>query len=88
MDKTKNFFLEIGIIAVITISAVLITRFIATAGNLIPPGPPASTHKTFAEIYGPLAGNFDSSSVTASSTGNALQIARCLIVKMDGGTCN
>ncbi len=71
----------------IIIFAVLIVSLKVEAGSLTPSASPGSTMKTLEEIYNPLAGTFDSSSISADLNGSALQIAQCAIEKIQGAVC-
>ena len=71
----------------VIVLAVLITSLVVKAGDLIPSSSPSSSMKSLEEIYNPLVATFDSSGVSASSTGSALQIAKCAITKIQGGSC-
>src|SRR3989344_3792693 len=59
------------------ISAVVISLFViyvgAYAGNLTPSANPASTMYTLTQLYNSIAGTFDSSAITASSTGSIIE---------------
>ena len=58
------------------------------AGSLNPSSNPAGTMKTLSEIYNPLAsGSFDSSAMASSSNGSAIQIGRCILYRLNGGSC-
>lgn len=76
---------------IIVLSTALIVWLygIARAGSLNPgSGPTAGTLKTITNVYDPLASvSYDGSGVSASSTGNALQITKCILNKMRGGSC-
>ena len=67
--------------------AVLMIGLNARAGSLTPQESPGSTMKTLEEIYNPLVGTFDSSSISADFNGSALQVAKCAITRMQGGSC-
>ena len=56
----------------VLLSVVSLTA-IAFAGSLTPPAAPASTFHTLEEIYNAVAGTFDSSSITSSTTGSLIQ---------------
>src|SRR3989344_913253 len=59
------------------ISAVVISLFViyvgVYAGNLTPSANPASTMYTLTQLYNSIAGTFDSSAITASSTGSIIE---------------
>jgi len=67
---------------VVTLSLFL-TVGIVRAGSLTPSGSPASTMRTLQEIYDSLAGTFDSTSVTATSTGSLVQILKYIVNNLD-----
>jgi hypothetical protein len=81
---------ELGLIGVSILIVVGLFRGVQLyAGTLIPLAPPTTgTLNSAEDVYAPLASTtYDSSGVTASSTGNALQITKCIITKMTGGSC-
>jgi hypothetical protein len=57
------------------------------AGSLTPSALPAGTMNTITEVYDALvgSGSFDSTAVTASANGNALEISKCIIDMVNGG---
>ena len=61
--------------------------YVTYAGNLNPNGPPSATMKNLTEIYDVIAGDFDSSSIVADPNGNAFQVVKCIINKINTGTC-
>lgn len=67
--KSGNF-LKPGL--TVLLSVVSLTA-IAFAGSLTPPASPASTFYTLEEIYNSIAGTFDSSSISSSTTGSLIQ---------------
>ena len=74
-------------IAVSVAIIVGVFRF-ATAGTLNPPtAPTTGTLTSLASISDALFGSFDSSAITADPNGSAMQIAKCIIVRVNGGTC-
>jgi hypothetical protein len=76
------------ILALIIIALALIVVRVVDAGSLSPGSAPAATLKTLQGVYDPLASiSFDSSGVSASSTGSAVQLMNCIITKVRGGTC-
>lgn len=81
--------MTIRTIAIIVISVVVVTMIfrLTEAGSLTPSASPAGTMHSLEEIYAPLASSgYDSSGVIASKHGDALQIAKCIIQKITGGT--
>ena len=57
------------------------------AGTLAPIASPASSSESFENLYSAIASaGFDSSALAASKNGSALQVAKCIIAKMTGGT--
>lgn len=83
----KSVKVRILIELVVVVVMLLIYGKVLLAGNLTPPAIVTSTMRTSEEVYNALVGNFDSSGISASSTGNALQIAKCAIEKISGGSC-
>lgn len=76
-------------VLVVVLSVVIVTMLfrLTEAGSLTPSAPPASTSVSVEDIYDVLASTgFDSSSITASKNGSALQISKCIILKVTGGT--
>lgn len=76
-------------IFIIIISVLVLTVLfrLTEAGSLTPSAAPAGTMHSLEEIYAPLASSgYDSSGVTAAKDGNALQISKCIILKITGGT--
>jgi len=77
-------------IAIVVTSSSLIFVFfrLSQAGSLTPIAAPASTFNTLKEIYDSLASDsFDSSSITASKSGSVLNVSKCIVSRMTGGTC-
>lgn len=75
---------------IIVVGVFLIIYIMGTvqAGSLSPLAAPASTLKTLQEIFNPLASSsYNSASVVASPNGNALQIMKCIISKLNTGAC-
>lgn len=87
--KLKKVLTDVLII-VVSIAAVLsVVRFVE-AGSLTPPGSPASTLNTNQQIFDVLvasAGSTALGSATASAQGDALQITKCIIRKIQGLSC-
>lgn len=67
---------------------VIVSLFRMTeAGTLTPALSPASTMNSLEDAYDALVGSsFDSSLITADKDGSAIQVAKCIIEKMTGGT--
>jgi hypothetical protein len=85
-QKAKSFLRSILVIS----ASILIVFFVfrlAVAGSLTPPGAPAGTMHSLQEMYDSLVGTFDSSAVVANSNGDALQISKCIIAQITGGSC-
>lgn len=59
------------------------------AGSLTPSASPAATMRTVEEVYNALASSsFDNTGLAASLNGSAIEIAKCAITKLEGGSCN
>lgn len=59
------------------------------AGSLSPSAAPAGTFRTLGEVYNALFSTSTSfSSLSASSSGSAIQISKCAINKLEGIPCN
>lgn len=56
------------------------------AGSLTPSFVPAPTMHDLQELYSVLVGTFDSSAVVASKQGDVMQVTKCIIQKVNGGT--
>jgi hypothetical protein len=73
----------------VVLASVFVVGFIfrlTEAGPLTPSTLPAATLHTLEDIFAPLASSgYDSSSVVPSKSGNALQITKCIIQRMQGG---
>lgn len=86
-DATKKNLRQAGVIVVSIFVVGLIFRY-STAGSLTPSAAPASTMQSLQNVYDALASSgFDSSGVTASRNGSALQISKCIIQRITGSTC-
>ena len=73
---------------VLALVLVLVILQTVNAGSLTPSTSPAGTMYTTEQVYNPLVlTSYDSSAIASSSTGSAIQIARCVIEKMHGGSC-
>ncbi|MEK7194682.1 MAG: hypothetical protein AAB667_00255 [Patescibacteria group bacterium] len=86
--KIKTIFRDAAVI-ILSVGIIIWLYSIARAGSLNPGSSPTTgTLKTITNVYDPLASvSYDSSGVSASSTGNALQITKCILNKMRGGSC-
>ncbi len=78
-------------VLVVAVSVFLVIAFfrLTEAGVLTPSAVPAAggTLHSLEEIYAPLASSgYNSSAVVATKQGNALQVTKCIIAKMTGGT--
>lgn len=76
-------------VLIVAVSVAVVTMIfrLTEAGSLTPSAPPAGTMNSLGEIYAPLASSgYDSLGVVGSKNGNALQIAKCIISKITGGT--
>jgi hypothetical protein len=74
-------------IVLVSVAVVMALFQLTSAGSLTPSFAPASTFHTLEDIYASLAStSYDASSITASKTGSALQISKCIILKLTGGT--
>ena len=69
MHKSGRF-LKPGFTVLLSVASLVTIAF---AGSLTPPAAPASTFHTLEEIYNSIAGTFDSSSITSSTTGSLIQ---------------
>ncbi len=78
-----------GVAVVVASVGVLIAAFRLTeAGSLTPTAAPAGTMTSLNTLYASLASvSFDSSAIVASRSGGALQISKCIITRMTGGSC-
>ncbi len=75
------------LVVLIGVLLVLVIVQLTEAGSLTPSSAPAGTMQSLEEIYAPLASaGYDSSGVVAAKNGDALQIAKCIIQKITGGT--
>ena len=88
-EKKKRSLLRDAVVtAFATFLVVFAYRFFAKAGSLTPSvTPTSSTMQDLNTIYNPLVGTFDSSTTTASSSGNILQVTKCIGTRMTGGNC-
>lgn len=87
IDTLKRFGRELLIIVISSLSVIYVAT-VVRAGSLTPSGPTAHTLTTLQEVFNPLAStSYDSSAVTADPNGNGLQIMKCIISKINTGTC-
>ncbi|MEK7638483.1 MAG: hypothetical protein AAB375_03615 [Patescibacteria group bacterium] len=74
-------------IIVFSIAIIAMLFSLTEAGTLAPIASPASSSESFENLYSAIASaGFDSSALAASKNGSALQVAKCIIAKMTGGT--
>ncbi len=75
--------------AMCVVGGVYLISKVTRAGIITPSASPAGTMRTLQEIYDVVAATstVNASSSAASSTGNAIQIAQCMIMKLQGGSC-
>jgi hypothetical protein len=57
---------------------------LAAAGLLTPSAAPAPTMNTLEETYDVLIGGFNSAAITASRSGGAIEVSKCLVQKITG----
>ena len=86
MKKAWKFILETIVVIVSVVVVISLVR-VVQAGSLTPIALPVATMNTLQDVYNALAGTFDSSSVVASSTGNAIALSRCIMQKLAGNAC-
>jgi hypothetical protein len=87
-DRFKNFIATILIIGIDILTIFAIIK-IVEAGSLNPSGAPAATMQSVQNIYDSLAStSFDSSSISGASDGSAIQVMKCIITKLQGGSCS
>lgn len=75
---------------VITLAAVSIFAVfrLTSAGSLSPSASVAGTMNTASDIYDALTGtSYDSSGITGSLNGSALQVSKCIISRIQGSPC-
>ena len=85
-SRLKKALLNLCIIIVSVATVVSIARLVE-AGSLNPGSAPGSTMYDATAIHNALVGTFDSSAIASSSSGSAIQIARCILERMGGGSC-
>lgn len=56
------------------------------AGSLAPSLAPSGTLNTLDELYVSLTGSYDSTAIVAAKHGDVLQVSKCIIQKITGGT--
>ena len=79
----KRFF-----VALVALFAVLGILEVVNAGSLTPSTSPAGTLYTLGDIFNPLAStSYDSSGISGDSDGSVLEITKCIIEKLHGGSC-
>ena len=84
----RSTIIQTSLVAVSALVAIAVVRIVtAYAGSLTPSAAPAATMKTLTEVYDPIAGTSYTSTVTASSSGDILQLTKCAVTKLQGGTC-
>lgn len=75
------------LIVALSIGVVTTLFRLTEAGSLTPTTAPASSSESFENLYSAIASaGFNSSGLAASKNGSALQVAKCIIAKMTGGT--
>ena len=86
-NKIKKLTREALIIIISVVAIVSVVSWVQ-AGNLTPLSSPGSTMHTVQEIFDPLAStSYDSSGVVADPNGNAHQIVKCIIHKINSIPC-
>lgn len=85
-NRLKRGLLNLCIIVISVATVVSIARLVE-AGSLNPGSAPGSTMYDATAIHNALVGTFDSSAIASSSSGSAIQIARCILERMGGGSC-
>jgi hypothetical protein len=82
MTALRRFLIIIASAALV----VGVVRF-AEAGSLTPNAVPGGTLQSLDNVYAALGGSFSSAAITASATGSAIQLAKCLAAKLTTGGC-
>lgn len=83
--KTIRVTIELAVIA----GGVLYYTHLIRAGSLTPSASPAATMRTVEEVYNSLASSsFSNSGLASDFNGSAIEIAKCAITKIEGGSCN
>ncbi|KKS17762.1 MAG: hypothetical protein UU76_C0033G0002 [Parcubacteria group bacterium GW2011_GWC1_41_7] len=89
-QQYKRIFIEgVLLIAIIAMVYILKSDAMARAGVLTPATTTAPTMMSGSDIYSALVGtNFSSATLTPTMNGNALQVTRCVIKRVEGEACN
>lgn len=86
-DVRRGLFFRVAVI-VLAVFGVATILTVAQAGSLFPVASPASSLRTIGEVHDAISSSsFNSSGYTAKSNGSAIEIAKCVITKMQGGSC-
>ena len=86
-DRSRRLCLRMCIFLLSAAIAVMVLRSVQ-AGTLAPLAAPAGTNYTLGEIFNPLASTaYDSSGIAGNSRKSAIQMARCIVTKLHGGSC-
>jgi hypothetical protein len=67
-----------------SIFIIVVIFQLAAAGLLTPSAAPAPTMDTLEETYDVLVGGFNSAAITASLSGSAIEVSKCLVQKITG----
>jgi hypothetical protein len=87
-SESARRFARSALMIAISVGIIIGVFRLATAGSLNPPTDTTTgTLSSLASISDALFGTFDSSGITADPDGSALQVAKCIITRMNGGTC-
>ena len=84
--ERRNMLRNLGVI-VVSVTTIAFVFQLAGAGDLFPSSAPSGTMASVGDVYDVLVGSFDSSSITASKSGSALNVSRCIIEQLQGNTC-
>ena len=77
-----------ALVVALAVASIFTVFQLTNAGSLTPSESPGGTMKTSQDIYDPLVGtSYDSSGVTGSLTGSALEVSRCIILRIAGTPC-
>lgn len=86
-NRIKKILREMLVVTVSLAAVASVVQWVQ-AGSLTPPGTPSATMRTLQEVYDTMVGTtFDSTAITASASGSAIQITKCIIAKIRTGTC-